>query len=215
MNAVLAEATTFNPVLAQTALASAGPPDAPAPGAGPADLTALVAAVSAGEQRALERLYRLTIGRVYGLALRIVRNRATAEEVAEDVYVQIWRSAASYDPLRGAPLGWVLTICRSRAIDALRRADSAIVDADPTERLDAIVQHQPGLQDLLQASQDNAALHAALTRLRPEQRQILGLAFFRGLTHPEIVAATGLPLGTVKSHIRRALSTLREQLAPA
>lgn len=179
------------------------------------ELTALVAGVVAGEQRALERFYRLTVGKVFGLALRIVRCRATAEEVAEDVYVQVWQSAASFDPQRGTPLGWVLTICRSRAIDALRRADSAIVDPDPTERLDAVSPWMPGLQDLLQASQGHAALHAAISRLRPEQRQILGLAFFRGLTHPEIAAAAQLPLGTVKSHVRRALATLREELGPA
>jgi RNA polymerase sigma-70 factor (ECF subfamily) len=178
----------------------------------PPELTTLLAGVVAGEQRALERFYRLTIGRVFGLALRIVRNHATAEEVAEDVYVQIWRSAASYNPQRGSPLAWVLTICRSRALDALRRADSAIVDADPTERLDAVMQHVPDLQDLLQATQEHTALNAALARLRPEQRQILGLAFFRGLTHVEIAEAAQLPLGTIKSHIRRAIATLREEL---
>jgi RNA polymerase sigma-70 factor (ECF subfamily) len=178
----------------------------------PPELAALVASVAAGEQRALERFYRLTVGRVFGLALRIVRSRATAEEVAEDVYVQIWLSAATYDAQRGSPLGWALTICRSRAIDALRRVDSAIVDADPTERLDAITQHGPGLQDLLQATQDNTALHAAVARLVPEQRQVVALAFFRGLTHAEISQAAELPLGTVKSHIRRGLAALREEL---
>jgi RNA polymerase sigma-70 factor (ECF subfamily) len=157
----------------------------------------------------------MTIGKVFGLALRIVRNRASAEEVAEDVYVQIWHSAATYDPQRGSPLGWTLTICRSRAIDSLRRADKAIVDPDPTERLDAVVQLEPGLQDLLQASQEHAALHAALTRLQPVQRQVLGLAFFRGLTHPEIAAMADMPLGTIKSHIRRALNTLRQELGTA
>lgn len=179
------------------------------------DLAAVMAGVAAGEQRALERFYRLTIGKVFGLALRIVRNRASAEEVAEDVYVQVWHSAATYDAKRGSPLGWALTICRSRAIDSLRRADKAILDPDPTERLDAVAQLVPGLQDLLQASQENATLHAALNRLQPVQRQLLGLAFFRGLTHPEIAASIHLPLGTIKSHIRRALATLREELGTA
>ena len=205
MIAAIAETFNFTPTPMSDPVHLACPPE----------LTALLAGVVAGEQRALERFYRLTIGKVFGLALRIVRNRATAEEVAEDVYVQIWRSAASYNPQRGSPLAWVLTICRSRALDALRRADSAIVDADPTERLDAVVQHQPGLQDLLQASQEHSALHAAIAKLRPEQRQILGLAFFRGLTHPEIAAAAQLPMGTIKSHIRRALATLRQELGTA
>lgn len=201
MIAVHAESPSFNPALEP-------PPQRQCP----LVLAALVVGVAAGEQRALERFYRLTIRRVFGLALRMVRCRATAEEVAEDVYVQIWCSAVTYDAQRGSPLTWALTICRSRAIDALRRADSAIVDADPTERLDAITQHGPGLQDLLQATQDNTALHAAVARLMPEQRQIVALAFFRGLTHSEISQAAELPLGTVKSHIRRGLATLREEL---
>jgi RNA polymerase sigma factor (sigma-70 family) len=204
MIAVHAESPCFNPALV-----------APPQPVCPPELAGLVAGVAAGEQRALERFYRLTISRVYGLALRIVRCRATAEDVAEDVYVQIWHSAATYDTQRGSPIAWALTICRSRAIDALRRVDSAILDADPTERLDAITQRGPGLQDLLQATQDNIALHAAFARLVPEQRQILALAFFRGLTHKEISQAAALPLGTVKSHIRRGLATLREELGTA
>ncbi len=202
MIAALAESSNFHQPPMLVPLDAAGPPELPA----------LLAGVAAGEQRALERFYRLTVGKVYGLALRIVRCRATAEEVAEDVYVQVWHRAAAYDPQRGSPLGWVMTICRSRAIDAWRRTDRAIVDPDPTERLDAITQLAPGLQDLLQASQESASLHAAIARLRPEQRQLLGLAFFRGLTHQEIAAAADMPLGTVKSHIRRALAVLREEL---
>jgi RNA polymerase sigma factor (sigma-70 family) len=205
MIAALAQASNFNP-------ASALPPHQPD---SLPELATVLAGVAAGEQRALERFYRLTVGKVYGLALRIVRNRATAEEVAEDVYVQVWHSAVTYDAQRGTPLGWVLTICRSRAIDSLRRADMAILDADPTERLDAVTQTVPGLQDLLQASQEHTALHAALTQLQPVQRQLIGLAFFRGLTHPEIAAAADMPLGTIKSHIRRALATLREELGTA
>jgi RNA polymerase sigma factor (sigma-70 family) len=205
MIAALAQSSNFNPAL---------PLPAPLQADSPPELAAVMAGVAAGEQRALERFYRLTIGKVFGLALRIVRNRASAEEVAEDVYVQIWHRAATYDPQRGSPLGWALTICRSRAIDSLRRADKAILDPDPTERLDAIAQIVPGLQDLLQASQENA-LHAALNRLQAVQRQLLSLAFFRGLTHLEIAATTHLPLGTIKSHIRRALATLREELGTA
>jgi len=204
MNALLAEPTDFKHGMVPT-LPLPPPPCPP-------DLAVLLAGIAAGEHRALERFYRLSIHRVFALALRIVRCRATAEEVAEDVYVQLWHSANCFDAARGSPLAWVLTICRSRAIDALRRADKAIVDADPTERLDAIVQHLPGLQDLLQAAQDNIALHAAFAKLRPEQRQVLALAFFRGLTHAEIAATSQWPLGTVKSLIRRALGTLRAEL---
>jgi RNA polymerase sigma-70 factor (ECF subfamily) len=205
MIAALAQSPCFNPA----------PPLPPLQSDSTPDLAVVMAGVAAGEQRALERFYRMTIGKVFGLALRIVRNHASAEEVAEDVYVQVWHGAATYDPQRGTPLGWALTICRSRALDSLRRADKAIVDPDPTERLDAVTQLMPGLQDLLQASQEHAALHAALTRLLPVQRQILGLAFFRGLTHLEIAATAYMPLGTIKSHIRRALVALRVELGTA
>ena len=201
MIAVHAEAPHGNP----------GPP-LPSPSDSQPELEAVLAGVAAGEHRALERFYRLTISRVFGLALRIVRNRATAEEVAEDVYVQVWHSATTFDPGRSSPIGWLLLICRSRALDRLRRADKAILDPEPTERLDAVTQLVPGLQDLLQATQEHAALHAALSRLQPVQRQILALAFFRGLTHTEIADAAQLPLGTIKSHVRRALATLREDL---
>ena len=202
MIAAHAESTTFHPA-----------PMLPPPHTScPPELATLMAGIASGEQRALERFYRLTLGKVFGLALRIVRCRATAEEVAEDVYVQVWHSAALYDPQRGSPMAWLLTICRSRAIDTLRRADKAILDPDPTERVDAINQQLPGLQDLLQATQEHTALHAALATLRPEQRQMLALAFFRGLTYNEIAAAAQMPLGTVKSHIRRALATLRGTL---
>lgn len=202
MIALLAEPSNFSPASMKPMPQWACPPE----------LVSLLQGVTAGEQRALERFYRLTVGRVFGLALRIVQCRATAEEVADDVYVQVWHSAATYDAHRSSPLGWVLMICRSRALDSLRRADKAIVDPDPTERLDATTELVPGLQDLLQATQEHTALHVALAKLRPQQRQFLSLAFFSGLSHAEIAAQTNLPLGTIKSQIRRALATLRDEL---
>jgi RNA polymerase sigma-70 factor (ECF subfamily) len=172
----------------------------------------LMTRIAARDERAFESFYRSSIGLVFGLALRITRKRESAEEVAEDVYVQIWNRAASFDAMRGTPLAWALTICRSRAIDSLRRVDQAVSDPEPTERVDASIESGADLQDLLLASRRNAALHAAIDRLRPIQRQLLSLAFFRGLTHPELAAHTGLPLGTVKSTMRRTLVALREEL---
>jgi RNA polymerase sigma factor (sigma-70 family) len=177
--------------------------------------TALMRRIAAHDQQALECFYRASIGRVFGLALRITRNRETAEEVAEDVYVQLWHRAVNFDPMRGSPLAWTLTICRSRALDALRRVDQAILDADPSERPDAWLEAGGNPQDLLQASRQNAALHKALNRLRPQQRQLLSLAFFCDLSHAELAAHTGLPLGTVKSQLRRTLASLRKDLDSA
>lgn len=172
----------------------------------------LMLRIAAHDEQALKAFYRLTIGRVFGLALRITRNRQTAEEVSEDVYVQLWNRAGSFDPMRGSSLSWTLTICRSRSLDALRRNDRAIPDPDPTERLDALVESGGNPQDLLHATQQNAALHAALERLEPRQRQLLSLAFFYDLSHSELALHTGMPLGSVKSTIRRTLTLLREDL---
>lgn len=165
------------------------------------------------DQQALEAFYRATIGRVYGLALRITRNPATAEEVTQDVYVQLWHRAACFDAMRGTALSWTLTICRSRALDALRRTDHAIADPDPTERLDAQLVTGVNPQDLLLATRENAALHAAMKALKPLQRQLLSLAFFGDLSHAELAKHVGLPLGTVKSNMRRTLAQLREDLS--
>jgi RNA polymerase sigma factor (sigma-70 family) len=172
----------------------------------------LMVRIAAQDQQALERFYRSSIGRIFGLALRITRHRELAEEVAEDVYVQLWHRAASFDPTRGSALAWTLTICRSRALDALRRADPAILDPDPAMRLDAPVSAGGNPQDLLHASRQNAALHAAIERLKPQQRQLLSLAYFCDMSHQELANHTGIPLGTVKSTLRRTLAMLREDL---
>jgi RNA polymerase sigma factor (sigma-70 family) len=169
--------------------------------------------IAAHDQQALADFYRATIGRVYGLALRITRNRTSAEEVAQDVYVQLWNRAASFDAMRGSSLAWTLTICRSRALDALRRVDRAIVDPEPTERLDAMLESGGNPQDLLMATRENTALHAAMQALKPLQRQLLSLAFFGGLSHAELATHMGLPLGTVKTTMRRTLAQLHQDLS--
>jgi RNA polymerase sigma-70 factor (ECF subfamily) len=174
-----------------------------------ARLQAWIARIVRQDQQALADLYEMTAGRVYGLALRITRHVQTAEEVTEDAFWQVWRQAPRFDAVRGSVLAWILTITRSRALDALRRCDRA-------EPLDeeglADVQTENDPQDLLAAVQRQHRLHAALRDLDPLPRQLLALAFFRGLSHEEIAQHMSLPLGTVKSHIRRALLRLRQLL---
>jgi len=176
-------------------------------------LAMLIGAIARGEDRALEAVYAQTVGRVFGLALRIVRQREAAEEVAIDVYLQVWRTAATFDALRGGPLSWLLTICRSRALDHLRRAGLA---ARPVEPATLDRGHEPERsddpQDLLAACEAQARLTRALGSLTALQRQLIALAFFRGLTHQEIAAHARLPLGSVKTYIRRALAQLRAAL---
>jgi RNA polymerase sigma factor (sigma-70 family) len=163
-------------------------------------------------QVSLGQLYEDTIGRVYGTALRITRKPELAEEVVTDVYMQVWRDAALYDPTRGMVLGWVLIIARTRALDLLRKQDKAFSSADPLELIDESQLSVDGADDLLSTMYSKANLHAALHVLSSVQRQLLALAFFRGMTHSEIVEHCGMPLGSVKSQIRRALLILRQHL---
>lgn len=172
-----------------------------------------MAAIVERDERALAALYDATFSRTFGLVRRIVRQVALAEEVVEDTYFQVWRQAVRFDPLRGSAQTWLLAIARSRAIDALRheaRFRHANLD-------DGAIEHTPaddeGASDaLLDLARHHAELHRALARLGAQPRQIVALAFLRGLTHEEIAQQTCLPLGTVKSQIRRALQSLRQVL---
>lgn len=176
---------------------------------------ALVERMRAGDEQALAALYDATVSRLYGLALRITRVAQTAEEVVEDTYFQAWRQAAAYDAARGPVIAWLLTICRSRALDALRRDDPAERCADPEALRGAEVAADADPCDLLAATRRDREVHAALARLAPEARQLVALAFFRGLTHREIAAFNGLPLGTVKITLYRACRKLQRWLSEA
>jgi RNA polymerase sigma-70 factor (ECF subfamily) len=178
-----------------------------------AALAALIRRMAAGDEQALGALYDATLGKVYGLALRITGRPDAAEDVAAEVYHQAWRQAGRYDAARGRPLAWLLTMARSRALDSLRRRD----DADSHPEPETLVEPQaaPGSDpvDMLLTVERDSALHAAIARLDPVQRQLLALAFYRGLSHQEIADHAHLPLGTVKSHIRKALLALHSALA--
>ena len=165
------------------------------------------------DDRALAALYDATVSRVYGLVLRILRRPAWAEEVVEDTYFQVWREALRYDAERGKALTWLLGMARSRAIDALRREHR--FEHEPLEDFDLLPPTGEGAASAEQGlalAKGCALLHRALAELGPQPRQLVALAFFRGLSHEEIAEQTALPLGTVKSQIRRALIALREVL---
>lgn len=215
--AFAADAAALNPGLLEAADETSGSGSADLWSAAPdtAELVALIARIQREDADALGALYDRTSGRVYGLALRIVRTPAAAEEIVEDVFFQIWQQAARYDPARGRPLAWMLTIARSRALDYLRRADPATLHPEPEilMRPDNADEAALNPQNLLSACRNHALLHAALAALDPLPRQLLALVFFRGLTHEEVAEQAGLPLGTVKSHVRRALLSLRGTLA--
>ena len=144
---------------------------------------------------------------------RILRHSALTEEVVEDTYFQVWRQAPRYDLARGRPLAWLLCIARSRALEMLRheaRFDHLSLDTD--DAIDALDATVPATDEWLDCTRGHRLLYEALTNLGAPSRQLLALAFFRGLSHDEIAEQTNLPLGTIKSQIRRSLITLRKTL---
>jgi RNA polymerase sigma-70 factor (ECF subfamily) len=175
--------------------------------------TALLARMAAGEQAALAELYDATSHIVFALALRIVVERTLAEEVVLDVYTHAWRAAASYEPARGTPSAWLLTLARSRAIDALR-ARKRERATEPLEAAEAMPADGPGPEELSVAEERRHHIGRALAHLNCDQRQAIELAYFSGLSHGEIADRLGAPLGTVKTRIRLGMLRLRELLQP-
>ncbi|EHR69296.1 RNA polymerase sigma factor, sigma-70 family [Burkholderiales bacterium JOSHI_001] len=181
-------------------------------GADDAQLAQWMQRIVQRDEQALAALYDATLSRTYGLVLRIVKRAALAEEVVEDAYFQVWRQAPRFDPARGKAITWLLAMARSRAIDALRREARFQADSLDDEAAAEHADDQAPADELLDTARRHADLHQALQALNPQPRQLLALAFFRGLSHEEIASQTALPLGTVKSQIRRALIALSERL---
>jgi RNA polymerase sigma-70 factor (ECF subfamily) len=165
---------------------------------------ALLTRITAGDGPALGEFYDLFAGLVNALALRILRDAADAEDVVQEVFVQVWRQAGRFDALRGSPEAWLCTIARTRALDRLRRraARREEPEAEDAGHVDA------------PRSEETLAVRKALGTLPPEQRRALELAYFEGLSQTEIATRLGAPLGTVKTRMRTGMLRLRELLAP-
>ena len=168
--------------------------------------------IGAGDQHALASLYDASSSLVYGIALRIVGNPADAEEVALDVYQQIWRKACDYNPDRGAPMTWVVMLARTRAIDRQRRSAARTRVEQPIDHMLELRGDQPGPEEQSADAEARRRLRTALNKLGEEQREALQLAFFSGYTHSELSARLGAPLGTVKTRIRLGMLKLRKEL---
>ncbi len=176
-------------------------------------LSELVAEIAAGRQEALAEFYDRTASRIYGLIRRIVTDPDIAEEVTHDVYLQVWRTAASYDALRGKPSTWLFTLARSRAIDRLRSAARHRRSEEPLEAAALVAGDPDPAQDWALARRQRR-VREALASLSESQREVIVIAYFQGLSHSEIAARLGQPLGTVKTRIRLAMIRLREILEP-
>ena len=175
---------------------------------------ALIAAVAAGDDAAMARLYDRFTALVQAVAVRMLRDRALADELAEDVFVEIWRRSSQYDATRGSLATWIATIARSRGIDRIRaRQRQGHVELGEDDRPEAAFtapSSDPAAGVV--ASEDRVRINRALRALSPEQREALELAYFAGLTQTEIAARLSRPLGTVKTHMRQGLIRMRDEL---
>jgi RNA polymerase sigma-70 factor, ECF subfamily len=170
----------------------------------------LMQRVAAGDQAALATLYDRYSSVLYSVAMRILTDAGAAEEILQDVFLQVWRNASRFDPQRGSLSGWLLVTTRNRAIDRLRRRAPQGPDPAPEELA------MPGASLETGVAQDEmmALVKTALNDLAPGQRAVLEMAYFEGLTHSEIAERSGEPLGTVKTRLRSALQVLKKALNP-
>ena len=175
----------------------------------------LLRAMAHGDQEALAGVYQQTVAQVHAIAMRLLRCREDAEEVVCDVYAHAWQNARTYDSRRGPVMGWLAVMTRSRAVDRLRQRRNVLSldDARQASLAASLVGEALSPEQVLTQFQSGTAVHRALRSLSAERRYLLGLAFFHGLSHQEIAEATRIPLGTVKSHLRRALAALQGELS--
>ena len=198
-------------------------PSTPAAGTAPgtaadpdAELRALIERIAQRDEAALRTLYERTSPRLFGLAMRVLRQRDTAEDVLQESFFTVWRVAVDYRASLSPPLAWLGLIVRSRALDALRKRASARTGV--TQEYDDAMEHGTegegnGPLDAADASQQALALHQCLSRLEARQREVVSLAYLRDLSHSELAQQLALPLGTVKTWIRRGLEQLRACMA--
>jgi len=176
-----------------------------------AKLAHWVAQVAMGDRQAFRRLYDATSPKLFAIALRILREESRAEDVLQDSFVNVWNAAASYNATLSAPMTWLVTIVRNRALDYVRRVDQKTVAFD--DDLEAVIESEdPTPVELASRGQDASALDRCLKRLDAGQRQAIAFAYFQGLTHSELATTLRIPIGTVKTWIRRGLEKMRRCL---
>jgi RNA polymerase sigma-70 factor, ECF subfamily len=174
------------------------------------DDAALMRRIAGGDETALTAAYDRYARLVYSVALRVLGNVQLAEEVSQDIFYQLWRTAPAFNPSRGSLSGWLLVCARNRAISRLRGRG-----AEPAVELrEQTAVRTVNLEDDLAQAQQISRVRTALEKLQPAQRQALELAYFEGLTHTEIARRTGEPLGTVKTRLRAAVEFLKRALNP-
>jgi RNA polymerase sigma-70 factor (ECF subfamily) len=188
-------------------------------------LAQLLARSALGDRDAFRRVYESSSGHLFAVILRIQRDRDLAEDLLQEVYVNAWKAAGSFDAQRAQPLTWLTQIARNKAIDSLRRAQAQPRleslhgdqddDDDRPDAAERLADDAPGPAALLERASDARQLGHCMQGLSAQQRQSVALAFFDGLSHAEVADQLQQPLGTVKSWVRRALATLKTCLERA
>jgi RNA polymerase sigma-70 factor (ECF subfamily) len=174
----------------------------------------LLARIAKRERRAFEELYTRYANILYATAMKFLKQDADAQDVVQDVFIQIWDKANLYDPAKGKPLTWALTLTRNRSIDRIRAIQRRSRLRDDFEK-ETVMDESAGLREALSgvdASEKGQILRDAVGQLSAEQRRVIELAFFRGLTQSEIAEKLGQPLGTIKARARRGLMKLKDIL---
>lgn len=179
---------------------------------GPADIDVLISRVARGDAGAFESLYDELASAVFGLARRVVRDPARAEDVTQEVFLEIWRKASRYDRALGTPRTWVLTIAHRRAVDAVRRSESQ-KRQDSHGAPDEVVHDQPG--DAVIREEEHGAVRGCLETLTELQLESVRLAYFNGYTYNEVATLLDKPLPTIKTRMRDGLIRLRDCLEGA
>ncbi len=173
-------------------------------------LTGVLISVGRGDVVAFEQLYRLTSRKLMGVSLRMCCDRTVAEDILQDVYLRVWKRASSFDPSRGSAIAWLSTIARNLSIDWLRAKSNWI--AGDSEQALKIADELPLVVDRIIASADHLLLASCLDQLQEREREAIKAAFYGGASYADIARMRGVPLGTVKSWIRRGMIRLRAGL---
>ena len=175
-----------------------------------AELVRLLAAVADGDRAAFERLYSATRAKLYGVVLRILRRADLADEVMQEAYLKIWNSAGQFDPALASPITWMVTIARNRAIDLARKKRDVSVEETP-----GVLERAAESVDPLAArerSEELRRLLDCLGRLDPDERRLMLLAYYNGLSREQLAAKLGRPINTIKTWLRRSILAVRECL---
>lgn len=175
------------------------------------DLAELLKRSGRGDEGAFAQLYDATSARAYGLAVRVIRDPSQAEEVMQEAFLEIWRTASRFDPAKGSAVSWILTLVHRKSVDRVRSAEASTRRDTTYHQANQAVEHD-STAEAAQASMEARRVRQALDSLTEVQREALELAYFKGYTHTEVASFLDLPVGTAKTRIRDGLIRLRDTM---